>query len=64
MQRANLMEQEGNDATIAAVVRIMDAPLDLPQFPPLASYQVYPAVLGGWLARFRLWWGALWRSRS
>src|SRR5580704_10097512 len=55
MQRANLREQAGNDAAIAAVVRVMDAPLDLRQPASLASYQ----VLVGWLARSGLWWGAL-----
>ena len=59
MQRANLMEQEGNDATIAAGARIMDAPLDLRRPPPLASYQTPFAVLVRWRARLGLWWGAL-----
>jgi hypothetical protein len=49
MQRANLMEQEGNDATIAAVARTMDLPLDLRQPPPTASYQAYFAVFIDWL---------------
>jgi sodium/bile acid cotransporter 7 len=58
MQRANLMEQEGNDATISAVARIMDAPLELRQSAPLASGQTYLVVLVDWLACLGLWWGA------
>jgi hypothetical protein len=54
MQRANLKEQESNGATIAAVARVMDAPLDLRQPPPLAIYQMGFAVLVGWLASFGL----------
>jgi sodium/bile acid cotransporter 7 len=58
MQRANLREQAGNDAAIAAVARIMVASPDLRQPPPLASYRMYFTVLG-WLARLEFSWGAL-----
>jgi sodium/bile acid cotransporter 7 len=55
MQRANLREQAGNDAAVAAVIRIIDAPLDLRQSPPLSSCQIY---VGG-LARCEVWWEGL-----
>src|SRR5271168_567629 len=59
MHRANLIEQQGNDATIAAVARTMDVPLDLRPPSPQASRQMYFAVAVGWLARFGVWWGPL-----
>ena len=48
MQRATLREQKGNDATIAAVARVMDVPLDW-QLPPAARYQANFAVFIDWL---------------
>jgi len=49
MRRANLIEQEANDARIAAVARVMDLPLDLWRPRPATSYQGYFAVFFDWL---------------
>jgi hypothetical protein len=62
MRRANLMERKANNATIAAVARVMDLPLDLWRPRPAASYQGYFAVFIDWLRA--TWRRAAARSRD
>jgi hypothetical protein len=60
MQRANLMEQEGNDPRIAAVVRTMDIPLGLRPPPRLASCFATLSVVAAIL--YQICSAHLWRS--